>query len=105
MGKRLIDNPPGKGLRWALRLPVPLYHAGLGWLLGHRFLMLTHTGRKSGRKYETVIEVVKHDRQTGTHYAVSGWGERADWFRNIQQDPNVVIHVGGGRQAALAVRV
>ena len=74
----------------------------LGWLLGDRFLMLTHTGRKSGRARETVIEVVRHDRQADTYYVVSGWGEKADWYQNIRKSPRVAIHVGGRKLQAEA---
>jgi hypothetical protein len=36
----------------------------VGWLLGHRFLMLTHRGRRTGRVYRTVLEVVARDEVT-----------------------------------------
>ena len=48
MGKSIIDAPPGKALRLGLRLPIWLYRLHLSWLLGERFLLLTHTGRNSG---------------------------------------------------------
>ncbi len=97
MSKSLIDAPPGKALRFGLRLPIWLYRVRLGWLLGDRFLMLTHTGRKSGLPRQTVIEVVRHDRQTDTYCVVSGWGAKSDWYRNIRKNPSVTIHVGGRR--------
>ena len=46
--------PPTGVLRALLGLPVHLYHARLGVLLGHRFLLLVHTGRKTGLHRETV---------------------------------------------------
>ncbi len=48
MNKSMVDTPPGKVLRLGLRLPIWLYRARLGRLLGERFLLLTHIGRKSG---------------------------------------------------------
>ncbi len=95
MSKSLVDTPPGKALRFGLRLPIWLYRLHLGWLLGNRFLMLTHTGRKSGSPHQTVIEVVKHDKATDTYYVFSGWGEKSDWYQNIRKTPRVTIHVGG----------
>jgi deazaflavin-dependent oxidoreductase (nitroreductase family) len=92
-------------LRPLLRLPIWLYRAHLGWLLGDRFLMLTHRGRKSGLPRQTVLEVVRHDKATGTYIIVSGWGEKADWCRNIQQDPRVRVQVGGRRFPARAARL
>lgn len=40
--------------------------------------MLTHTGRVSGRKRRTVVEVVEYDPATGAHTVCSGFGPRAD---------------------------
>jgi deazaflavin-dependent oxidoreductase (nitroreductase family) len=94
MTKSIVDRPPGQALRFGLRLPIWLYRLHLGWLLGNRFLMLTHTGRKSGQPHHTVIEVVQFDKETDTYYAVSGWGEKADWYQNIHAYPEVVINVG-----------
>jgi len=53
--------PPSGVLRALLHLPVHLYHARLGVLLGHRFLLLVHTGRKTGAARETVLEVLHYD--------------------------------------------
>jgi deazaflavin-dependent oxidoreductase (nitroreductase family) len=67
-----------------LRAPIWVYRARLGFLLGHRFLYLAHRGRVSGRRRETVLEVVEYDRAAALAYVVSGWGPRSDWFRNLQ---------------------
>ena len=95
MSKSIVDTPPSKALRFGLRLPIWLYRSHLGWLLGSRFLMLTHTGRKSGKLRQTVIEVVQHDKETDTYYVVSGWGEKSDWYQNIHKNPSVTIYTGG----------
>jgi deazaflavin-dependent oxidoreductase (nitroreductase family) len=102
MSKSIVDTPPGKALRLGLRLPIWLYRARLGWLLGNRFLLLTHIGRKSGLPRHTVIEVVQHDKETDTYYVVSGWGEKSDWYRNIRKSPSVTIQVGGRQFQARA---
>ena len=95
MTNSIVDRPPSKALRFGLRLPIFFYHIGLGWMLGNRFLMLTHTGRKSGIPRQVVIEVVKHNKETKTYYVVSGWGEKADWYRNIRKTPQVTVQSGG----------
>ena len=95
MTKSLVDHPPGKALRLGLRLPIWFYRLRLGWLLGHRFLLLTHTGRKSGLPRQTVIEVVRYEKETKTYYVVSGWGEKSDWYQNVRKLPQVGIHSGG----------
>ena len=91
----IVDRPPSKALRFGLRLPIWLYRLRFGWLLGNRFLILTHKGRISGQSHQTVIEVVQHDKATDTYYAVSGWGAKADWYQNVQKNPLVTIHVSG----------
>ena len=88
MTNSIVDRPPSKALRFGLRLPIWLYRVKLGWLLGDRFIMLTHTGRKSGLPRQTVIEVVKHDKESNTYYIVSGWGEKSDWYQNIRKTPS-----------------
>jgi F420H(2)-dependent quinone reductase len=85
MSTKLSDTKPPRGvLRWLLRLPIWLYRLRMGRLLGNRFLMLTHIGRKSGQPRQSVLEVVGHDEATGIYIIASGWGEQADWLRNIQ---------------------
>jgi deazaflavin-dependent oxidoreductase (nitroreductase family) len=106
MRRRLANTHPERGLlRLALRLPICLYRAHLGWLLGNRFLLLTHIGRKSGMTHRVVLEVVRHDKETNTCIVASGWGEKADWLRNLQQTPEVVINTGLRQIEATAVRL
>jgi len=76
------------------RAPALLYRLRLGWLPGHRFLMLTHRGRKSGRTYQTVLEVVHYDPRTRESIVVCALGTRADWYRNIQANPPIAVETG-----------
>ncbi len=97
---------PPRGLRaipW--RLPIWLYRLRLGWLLGNRFLLLTHIGRVSGRPRQAVLEVVRHDPESDTYYVASGFGEKSHWFRNIMKTPEVTIQVGRRRIEAVAERL
>jgi deazaflavin-dependent oxidoreductase (nitroreductase family) len=106
MPQGMTKRSAPRGLaRLAFRLPIWLYHLRLGWLLGDRFLMLTHIGRKTGQRRQTVLEVVRHDRATGDYIIASGWGERADWFCNIQKNPSVLVASGGRRWEAVAERL
>jgi deazaflavin-dependent oxidoreductase (nitroreductase family) len=81
------------GLRRALyRAPILIYRLGLGGLLGGRLVLLTHLGRRTGRPRHTVLEVVGRD---GDSYLVpSGYGARAQWYRNVQAEPRVRFQVG-----------
>lgn len=97
-----LNHHPHGWLRFGLRLPIWLYRLHLGWLLGNRFLLLTHTGRLSGEPRQTVVEVVNHNPRTDVYYVVSGWGARADWYRNLSAHPQATIEVGARRLQVLA---
>jgi deazaflavin-dependent oxidoreductase (nitroreductase family) len=106
MAHGTTNLPTLRGLaRLAARAPRWLYRLGLGRLLGGRFLMLTHIGRKSGLPRQVVLEVVRHDTAADTYLIASGWGERADWLRNIEQNPHVLVHTGARRVEATASRL
>jgi len=85
---------PGRLALAVFRVPLPLYRRGLGWLLGHTFLVVTHAGRKTGKPHATVAMALAYD--PGTHETVicSGWGENADWIRNIRVRPALQIEIG-----------
>lgn len=83
--------------RRLLRIPVVMYHARLGFLFGERLLLLTHIGRSSGRRYETPVEVVVHDRETHELIVCSGTGPNADWYRNIRRRPAEQVQVRNDR--------
>jgi deazaflavin-dependent oxidoreductase (nitroreductase family) len=63
-------------------------------LLGHRFLALTYSGRKTGRVYETVLEVLRYDPATSESIAVSAYGPAAGWYRSLQAEPAVRVRTG-----------
>jgi deazaflavin-dependent oxidoreductase (nitroreductase family) len=74
-----------------------VYDLGLGGLVGHRFLRVTHRGRNSGRQYRTVLEVINWDPSTEESVVLSGWGGRADWYRNIRASPAIEVSTAGMR--------
>ena len=47
-----MPSSPGPILKRALRVPAALYAFGAGRLLGSRFLLLTHRGRRSNQLYQ-----------------------------------------------------
>ncbi len=96
----LVNKPPSGLKRWFFRAPIVLYHLGLGGLLGGRFMLIHHVGRKSGQPRETVVEVAGHDTNTDTYYVGSGWGYKSNWYRNLMAAPDTQIQVG---QRTLAV--
>lgn len=93
----LFRSRPARVLRLLFRLPIYLYRLNLGWLVGHRGLLLVHRGRKSGRVYQTVLEVIFYDPETRESVVLSGWGEKADWYRNIKASPALEVQTGRQR--------
>ena len=90
-------------VRWIVRAPVWLYRARLGFVFGSRLLMLEHTGRKSGKRRRVVLEIVGQP-QPGTYIVASGFGSRAQWFRNVRADPKVRVSIGSRRPAPATAR-
>jgi deazaflavin-dependent oxidoreductase (nitroreductase family) len=104
MPEKVREVKPPTGLtRLVFRIPIWFYRAGLGGLLGDRFLELTHTGRKSGLARQAVLEVVRHDKKTGIYYIAAGFGGGSDWYRNILANPHVEIRSGRVHVQAVAV--
>ena len=79
--------------RRLMRAPIHLYRARLGFLFGTRMLMLEHIGRKSGARRYVVLEVIDHP-EPDTYVVVSGFGTRAQWFRNLQSHPEGRVWTG-----------
>ncbi len=90
-----------KGLmRYVFRGPVYLYRWHLGWLFGHRCLLLTHTGRRTGLRRQTVLEVVEYRNDGPECIVVNGFGRDSDWVRNIEATSDEVVTVGAKHFAA-----
>jgi deazaflavin-dependent oxidoreductase (nitroreductase family) len=90
---REVSQPKGCS-RLLFRLPINLYRLGLGWMLGSRFVLLTHTGRQSGRTRRAVLEILRQEEEGHAIYVTSAWGERADWLQNVRAHPEVEVQVG-----------
>lgn len=96
LGARVLRN------RRLMRAPIRLYRLGLGFVFGSRLLMLEHIGRKSGKYRHVVLEVIGHPAPS-TYVVVSGFGAKAQWYRNILANQSVRITVGlHGPRAATA---
>ena len=89
-----LRRKPGRLALAVFRMPLRAYRHDAGWLLGHTFLLLVHTGRKTGQPHSMVAMVLRYNR--GTHEAVicSGWGPDADWVRNLRAGPAVRVQLG-----------
>ena len=73
-------------------LPRLLYAIGLGSLVGRLVLLLTTTGRKTGRQR---ITAVGYEQMQGEFYLPSVIrGVQSDWYQNAKANPHVHIRVG-----------
>ncbi|MDF1604398.1 nitroreductase family deazaflavin-dependent oxidoreductase [Nocardioides sp. YIM 152315] len=87
--------------RWLVRAPIPIFRHGFGWLFGRRLLLLEHVGRTSGHPRYVVLEVVVPEGPDAVIVA-SGFGPRAQWFRNVVATPACHVTLGRTRRAAVA---
>lgn len=92
---RLLATP------WLMRLPIPLYRAGLGRLLGPRLVMIEHIGRSSSEPRWVVVEIV--EREGRALRVASGFGTKAQWYRNLRANGVAYLTTGGVQRERVAV--
>jgi deazaflavin-dependent oxidoreductase (nitroreductase family) len=76
-----------------------LYAIGLGPVIGGFIVLLTTTGRKSGKKRVTPLQYEKIGED---YYLGAARGLNADWVRNIQSNPQVELRVGAKQVYGMA---
>jgi deazaflavin-dependent oxidoreductase (nitroreductase family) len=62
-----------------------------------RFIVLVHTGRKSGRTYRNPVNYAEIE---GDIYVTAGFGKVTDWYRNIMANPRIEAWLPDGRWQA-----
>jgi deazaflavin-dependent oxidoreductase (nitroreductase family) len=62
-------------------------------------LLLTTNGRRTGKPHKIAIEYFTYEKVI---YIISGYGRKADWFRNILKDNRVEVTIRGKRLNGLA---
>lgn len=99
MGTMDFTSKPDGLWKWVLHAPTWLFRARLGVLMGSRFVMIEHRGRKSGTLYRTPLEVA--GRTQAMEYVVtSGTGPNADWYRNLRAGGFDAIWIGSRKHEA-----
>lgn len=84
-----------RGFLWYLfRVPVYFYRWGMGRIFGKRLLLLTHIGRRTGLRRETLLEVVEYRKDGPEAVVANGFGPGCDWVRNIDARPGEEITIG-----------
>ncbi|ETZ54716.1 deazaflavin-dependent oxidoreductase, nitroreductase family protein [Mycobacterium avium MAV_120709_2344] len=87
-----------------MRAPIWIYRARGGAVFGSRILLLEHVGRKSGAPRYAALEVVDHP-SPDAYVVASGFGRKAQWFRNIRANPRVRVYAGSHPPRAATARV
>jgi deazaflavin-dependent oxidoreductase (nitroreductase family) len=101
-GLNLIDRTPK--LIWKLfRYPPRIaYAVGFGPLIGHRILLLTTRGRKSGKVRITPLQ---YEQVEGIIFVAAARGEHTDWYQNLCADPEVRVRIKSEFYAGFATPV
>ena len=89
-----LRRKPGRLALAVFRMPLGAYRHDAGWLLGRTFLEFVHTGRKTGRPYETVAMVLRYDADAHEAVICAAWGPDTDWVRNLRAGPAARVRLG-----------
>lgn len=93
LDKLVMQNSPGPVFKWLFKAPILQYKLGMGWMIGKYILLLTTTGRKSGKLRYTPLEYI-YDKENDRYRIAAGWGGHTDWYRNVLKNPSVNVQVG-----------
>lgn len=69
---------------------------------GRGLVLLTTTGRKSGRKHTTPMVYTRDGDRLLVYASKAGAPTHPDWYLNLVADPRVVVEVGDNRYNAIA---
>jgi deazaflavin-dependent oxidoreductase (nitroreductase family) len=83
------------------RSHVQLMRANLLPGMSEKAMVLTTTGRKSGRQFSVVVRYV---RDGGTIVALNPGGE-SNWFKNLEATPQATLEIKGTKYDVVASKV
>jgi len=92
-----LGKKPSRLLKFFFKVPVLLHKLGLGgWerMIGAQWMLITTTGRKTGKNRNAMVDVMDYDKANDTYYIEAAYGAHADWYRNIQSNPVFKAQVG-----------
>ena len=73
-----------------------------GMFEGAPMILVTHTGRKSGRRITTPLVYTRDGDDVVIIASKGGADEHPIWFLNLQADPNVHVEIGNEEWDAVA---
>ena len=89
-----VETQLRQAFKYLNKFMLMMWRLGLGsWLnfwpsVGGRIMVLSHIGRKSGLKHHTPVN---YTILNGDIFCVAGFGNIADWYRNIINNPEVEV--------------
>ena len=92
-----LEKRPGTLLKFFFKVPLLMHEIGFGgWerLIGAQWMLITTIGRKTGKRRKTMVDVMDYDESNDTYYIEAAYGARADWYKNIQNNPVFEAQVG-----------
>lgn len=93
----MLQKRPNSFLKFFFKIPLLMHKIGFGgWekLIGAEWMLLSTTGRKTGRRRDSMVDVMDYDSASDTYYIEAAYGARADWYRNIKAHPIFDAQVG-----------
>jgi deazaflavin-dependent oxidoreductase (nitroreductase family) len=93
-----VEQRLRSGFKTLNKFMLLMWRLGLGWMLNiwpagfGRIMVITHTGRKSGRRRRTPLNYAEVD---GEIYCTAGFGHISDWHRNMMANPAVEVWLPG----------
>jgi deazaflavin-dependent oxidoreductase (nitroreductase family) len=103
-----LEEQLRQGFKYLNRFMLLMWRLGLGPMLNMgpamagRYMVITHTGRKSGLKRRTPVNYAVVDDEI---YCTAGFGSVSDWYRNIIANPQVEVWLPDGWWAGIAEEV
>jgi deazaflavin-dependent oxidoreductase (nitroreductase family) len=103
-----LEEQLRQGFKYLNRFMLVMWRLGLGPVLNMgpamagRYMVITHTGRKSGTKRRTPVNYAVVDDEV---YCTAGFGSVSDWYRNIIANPQVEVWLPDGWYAGIAEEV
>ena len=92
-----LEKRPSALLKFFFKTPLLMHKLGFGgWerLIGAEWMLITTIGRKTGKRRETMVDVMDYNEANDTYYIEAAYGTRADWYKNIQSNPIFEAQVG-----------
>lgn len=83
------------------KIPLLLRRLGFARLIPEGIMILTTTGRHSGKQKQTPVEFI-YNADEDAYVVMSGWGGRTDWYRNACANPEVQVWTAGRERQARA---